>query len=236
MDLELPPARIVVAGTGPRTGTSSRTSATASRGVDLVDRRLLERFEASSPPSAMSATGCRAATAPPALHLALLAAGVGPGDEVIVAGAHVRGVRQRGAVLRGDAGLRRRRPRSPWTLDPDAVAAAMGPRTRAIMAVHLYGHPADMDALRALADAHGARADRGRRRGPRCALPGPPGRIARRRRDVQLLRQQDPDHRRGRDGRDRRRRARRDRRDCCAGRVRIRSAATGTSCAGSTTG
>jgi perosamine synthetase len=42
-----------------------------------------------------------------------------------------------------------------WNLDPARVADALTPRTRGIIAVHLYGHPADMDALRALADAHG---------------------------------------------------------------------------------
>jgi dTDP-4-amino-4,6-dideoxygalactose transaminase len=41
------------------------------------------------------------------------------------------------------------------TLDPDRVAAAITPRTRAILAVHLYGQPAAMDPLRVLADAHG---------------------------------------------------------------------------------
>jgi dTDP-4-amino-4,6-dideoxygalactose transaminase len=42
-----------------------------------------------------------------------------------------------------------------FNLDPHAVAAAIGPRTRAIMAVHLYGHLADMPALAALARGHG---------------------------------------------------------------------------------
>jgi perosamine synthetase len=41
-----------------------------------------------------------------------------------------------------------------WCLDPDAVAAAVTPRTAAIIAVHLYGHPADMDRLREVADRH----------------------------------------------------------------------------------
>jgi dTDP-4-amino-4,6-dideoxygalactose transaminase len=44
---------------------------------------------------------------------------------------------------------------SSFNLDPARVAAAIGPRTRAIMAVHLYGQLADMPALRALADRHG---------------------------------------------------------------------------------
>jgi perosamine synthetase len=42
-----------------------------------------------------------------------------------------------------------------WNLDPDDVASKITPRTKAIMAVHLYGEPADMTALRNVADAHG---------------------------------------------------------------------------------
>ena len=42
-----------------------------------------------------------------------------------------------------------------FTLDPDSVAAAIGPRTRAIVPVHLYGQAADLDALSALARRHG---------------------------------------------------------------------------------
>ena len=47
------------------------------------------------------------------------------------------------------------RRRGAHTLDPSAAAAAIGPRTAAILPVHLYGQPADMDALRELADRHG---------------------------------------------------------------------------------
>ena len=42
-----------------------------------------------------------------------------------------------------------------WCLDPDDVAARIGPRTKAIMPVHIYGHPVDMDPLLELADTHG---------------------------------------------------------------------------------
>jgi perosamine synthetase len=42
-----------------------------------------------------------------------------------------------------------------WNIDPNQVEEAITPRTKAIMAVHLYGHPADMEALRAIADDHG---------------------------------------------------------------------------------
>jgi perosamine synthetase len=42
-----------------------------------------------------------------------------------------------------------------WNIDPAAIAAVITPRTRAIMPVHLYGQPADMDAIMALAERHG---------------------------------------------------------------------------------
>jgi len=85
-----------------------------------------------------------------ALHVALLALGVGPGDEVVVPSltyiASVNAIRYTGAVpVFADV-----RP-DTWQLDPDEVEKCIGPRTRAIMAVHLYGHPCEMDKLTDLA-------------------------------------------------------------------------------------
>ena len=81
-----------------------------------------------------------------ALHLGMLAAGVGAGDEVIVPSftfaATANAVRLCGAVpVFVDI--------DPVTfcLDPAAVLAAVSPRTAAVLAVHLFGHPADMAAL-----------------------------------------------------------------------------------------
>ena len=110
-----------------------------------------------------------------ALIAALLACGIGPGDEVIVPSltffATIEAVIHAGAtpvmvdVEPDNLGI-----------DPGAVRAALTPATRAIIPVHLYGHPADMDAILAIArerelrviedaaQAHGAR-DRGRRSG-----------------------------------------------------------------------
>ncbi len=89
-----------------------------------------------------------------ALHLALLAAGVGPGDEVITVpftfAASVAAVAYTGArpvLVDID-------PRT-FNMDPAAVEAAITPRTKAILPVHLYGHPADMDPIMALAKRHG---------------------------------------------------------------------------------
>lgn len=91
-----------------------------------------------------------------ALHLALLACGIGAGDEVITVAftfvATVAAIQYTGArpVLVDIE------PRA-WTIDAAAVAAAITPRTKAIVPVHLHGRPADMTALAALAKAHGLR-------------------------------------------------------------------------------
>jgi dTDP-4-amino-4,6-dideoxygalactose transaminase len=89
-----------------------------------------------------------------ALHLALLAAGVGPGDEVITVPftfvASVAAVTYAGArpvLVDID-------PRS-FTLDPSAIEAAITPRTKAILPVHLYGQSADMDPIMEVARRHG---------------------------------------------------------------------------------
>lgn len=89
-----------------------------------------------------------------ALELILRAAGVGPGDEVVTTAntfiATVLAISHAGAVpVLVDVD-----PETA-TIDPDAFEAAVGPRTRAVIAVHLYGHPADMDAVRRIADRHG---------------------------------------------------------------------------------
>jgi perosamine synthetase len=88
-----------------------------------------------------------------ALHIALLALGAGPGDEIIVPSltyvATANAVRYTGAEpIFADV------DRATWCLDPESVAAAVTPRTRGIVAVHLYGHPADMDELGAVASRH----------------------------------------------------------------------------------
>ena len=88
-----------------------------------------------------------------ALHLALLAAGVGPGDEVVTVPftfvASVAAVTYTGArpvLVDID-------PRS-FTMDPAAVEAAITPRTKAILPVHLYGQSADMDPIMEVARRH----------------------------------------------------------------------------------
>jgi dTDP-4-amino-4,6-dideoxygalactose transaminase len=88
-----------------------------------------------------------------ALHLALRAVGVGPGDEVItVANAGVPGV----VAIEAAGG----RPvfvdvyPATMNLDPARLSAAISPRSRAILPVHLYGRPADMDPIMEIARRH----------------------------------------------------------------------------------
>src|SRR5262249_18655462 len=89
-----------------------------------------------------------------ALHLSLLVSGVGPGDEVITT--PMTFCATANAILHAGA-----RPPfvdvNPATmnLDPAAVAAAITPRTRAVVPVHLAGRPCPMDEIQALAARHG---------------------------------------------------------------------------------
>jgi perosamine synthetase len=97
------------------------------------------------------AVACNTGTA--ALHLAMLALGIGAGDEVIVPTltyvASANAVRYCGAnVIFADSRS------ETWNIDPEDVARKIGPRTRAIMAVHLYGAPADLASLTELAEEH----------------------------------------------------------------------------------
>ena len=91
-----------------------------------------------------------------ALHLALRAMDVGPGDEVIVPSntyiATWLAVGQCGATpvpVEPDA--------RTYNIDPALIEAAITPRTKVILPVHLYGQPADMDPILAIARKHGLR-------------------------------------------------------------------------------
>ena len=90
-----------------------------------------------------AATTCNGTAA---LHLALVALGLAPGDEVIVPTltyvASVNAISYTGATpVFADSS------RDTWQLDFEDVLRKLTPKTRAIMAVHLYGHPCDMDPL-----------------------------------------------------------------------------------------
>jgi dTDP-4-amino-4,6-dideoxygalactose transaminase len=116
-----------------------------------TEARSLER-EVAQLYGVRHAISCSSGTA--ALHLSVVAAAPDPGDEIITTpitdfGTVAPIVAQNAVPVFADV--------DPATgnLDPAAVAALIGPRTRAIMAVHLFGAPAPVDELRAMADAHG---------------------------------------------------------------------------------
>lgn len=89
-----------------------------------------------------------------ALHIALAASGIGPGDEVIVP--DLTWVATANAVLYVGA-----TPRfvdvdsETWCLDPSLMESLINERTKAVIPVHLYGHPARADVIRDIADRHG---------------------------------------------------------------------------------
>ncbi|MEX2186020.1 MAG: DegT/DnrJ/EryC1/StrS family aminotransferase [Pirellulales bacterium] len=88
-----------------------------------------------------------------ALHLAVAAANIGSGDEVLLSAstniATALAVHHHGAtVVPVDS------ENVTWNLDLDLLESLITPRTKAIIAVHLYGHPVDMDRLNAIARRH----------------------------------------------------------------------------------
>ena len=88
-----------------------------------------------------------------ALHLALLALGVGEGDEVIVPTltyiSSVNAITYTGATPVFVDSLQ-----GTWQMDPEDVKNKVTEKTKAVMVVHLYGHPCDMDSLTAIAKKH----------------------------------------------------------------------------------
>ena len=89
-----------------------------------------------------------------ALHMGMAALGIGPGDEVIMA--DTNWIATAAPIVHLGA-----KPvfvdilADSWCLDPALVEAAITPRTKAIVAVHLYGNLCEMDALLAIGEKHG---------------------------------------------------------------------------------
>lgn len=88
-----------------------------------------------------------------ALHIALLAAGIGPGDEVIVP-AFTMAASWMAVMHTGATPIFVDVDPVIYTLDPNLIAPAITPKTKAIMPVHIYGHPADMDPILKIAKKH----------------------------------------------------------------------------------
>ena len=112
------------------------------------------RLEADVAAALGAGVGVGVANGTDALVLSLMALGIGPGDEVLVPVysfyATAEAVQRVGATpvfcdIRPDS----------YCIDVDDAAGRVTPATKAILPVHLYGHPADMDAVAALASKHG---------------------------------------------------------------------------------
>ncbi|MCH9735620.1 MAG: aminotransferase class I/II-fold pyridoxal phosphate-dependent enzyme [Actinomycetia bacterium] len=115
--------------------------------------RFVTRLEEQFAAFCQTRFGVATSSGTTALHLALLALNIGPGDEVIVPSlsfiATANAVAYTGAKpvfvdIEADS----------WNLDPGALEAAITPLTKALLPVHLYGHPANMDPILEIARRH----------------------------------------------------------------------------------
>lgn len=118
--------------------------------------KQVEAFEREFAAYCGAAFGIGVGSGTEALHLGLLACGVEPGDEVItVAFTAVPTVTA--ITLAGATPVFVDVDPTTFTMDPNQVDGRITPRTKVILPVHLYGHPADLDPLLDLARRHGLR-------------------------------------------------------------------------------
>jgi dTDP-4-amino-4,6-dideoxygalactose transaminase len=115
------------------------------------DVRLLEREFAAF---CGAAHACAVANGTDALHLALRAYGVGPGDEVVTV-ANTFIATGEAVLLAGARPVFVDVDLATHTMDPARLEAAITPRTKVVLPVHLYGHPADTTAIGEIASRHG---------------------------------------------------------------------------------
>ena len=142
---------------GPRFGEPERKQLEAMLQQDTLfywkgpqTETFVERFQEVCPSKHVMT--CSSGTA--ALHIAVAAAGIGPGDEVITApvtdiGTVIGVIYQQAVPVFADLGA------STYNVNVETVEARITPKTKAIIAVHLAGNPCDLEPLKALADKHG---------------------------------------------------------------------------------
>lgn len=114
----------------------------------------LTRFESAFAKFAGCQHGVACANGTAAVHLALLAAGVGKGDRVVIPSFTMM-ASVFPAIVQGAEPVFVDCDRETWTLDPAALEKVSG-NVKAVMPVHIYGHPCDMDPINAWAKARGA--------------------------------------------------------------------------------
>jgi dTDP-4-amino-4,6-dideoxygalactose transaminase len=133
---------------------------------------VTQAFEAAFAALTGAAHAIAVSNATQALHLACLALGIGPGDEVIVPSLSF--VATANAVLYCGADVRFAEVLGPddLTVDPAAIEACITPRTRAIIPMHYGGYPCRMAEILALAEAHGLAVIEDAAHAPGAALDG----------------------------------------------------------------
>ena len=153
-----------------RTSTSGRRSSSLEvlRSGRLSLGPTIDRFEELFAENVGAPYAAAVSSGTAGLHLLCVLAGIGPGDEVItspfsfVASANCF-IYEGATPVFADVDAR------TLNLDPAAVEAAITPRTKAIVAVDIFGYPCELDPLRAARRPARARADRGLVRGARRA-------------------------------------------------------------------
>ena len=115
--------------------------------------KFITMFEKSFAEYCGVAHGVACSSGTTAIHLALAALGIGPGDEVIIPDFTLI-VSANMVILAGAKPVLVDVDARTWCIDPAKIEEKITPRTRAIMAVHMYGHPCDMDKINEIAKRH----------------------------------------------------------------------------------
>jgi perosamine synthetase len=138
--------------------------------------RFVDAFEAGWAAYCGRRHGVSVANGTVALEAAVAALGLGPGDEVLVPTFTIVSCAQ-AVVYAGATPVLVDADPETWTMDVAAAEARITPRTRAVMPVHIYGHPVDMGPLLALAARHGLAVieDAAEAHGAEVLLDGPDG-------------------------------------------------------------